>query len=199
MLVLGGLWVTCLDVWIVPSDDSLFNASIAPSLEPGDTVILWRRGTPKFGDLVRCSDPEAAGRYVVGRIVGEPGDRIRADSIEMTVNEKPVGSMVACAPPKTRVPDPQSGDPVELPCDLEEIGGDTHPRLRAPRPEARGKVTSAQIAAANVFIASDDRYFHDDSRDFGAIARGSCPARIVYRLWSERGWFDEERRLMYIH
>lgn len=197
-VVLVGLRATCLEIWTIPSDDTLFNASIAPTLGAGDVVVLWRRGTPSFGDLVRCADPEAQGRYVIGRILGEPGDHVVADGVSVSLNTKTVPTMVACAPPKVTVADPQTGNPIELFCDIEELGGGSYPRLRPPSADARAKVTTADVTAGNVFLVSDDRYFHDDSRDFGQIPKSTCEERIVYRFWSQRGWFDQEKRLTYI-
>jgi signal peptidase I len=56
-----------------------------------------------------------------------------------------------------------------------------------------------KVPAGHVFLASDNRYYHDDSRDFGSVPKDSCHERVVFRLWSARGWFDEARRMSLIH
>jgi len=62
-----------LKAWTVP-DDPRLAASVAPTLGGGDVVLVLTRGSPGFGDLVRCKDPEDPPRFVVGRIAGLAGD-----------------------------------------------------------------------------------------------------------------------------
>jgi signal peptidase I len=197
--VLGLLLATCISFWTVPGDDPLLSASIVPTLAQGDLVVLWYRGQPGFGDLARCADPEAQGRYVVGRLMGEEGDEISVDQVLVTVNGKAISSKHSCTNLHQTVHDPQSGDPVELTCEIEEAGGSAYTRSRASRPAFRSPPVHTTVPAASVFLVSDDRFFHDDSRDFGAIPKSSCKERIVFRLWSARGWFDSESRMSVIH
>jgi signal peptidase I len=199
LAVIGAiLRATILETWIVPNDDPLFNASIEPSIHPGDLLILRRGGTPSFGDLVRCADPQAPGRYVVGRILGEPGDKVFADGVIMKVNNKATEVEHACTPAKVTITDPTTGDRVDLECDLETLGGTTYMRARSNVADARSAQTQTEVTEGNVFIASDDRYYHDDSRDFGAIPLATCTHRIAFRLWSAKGWSDEPNRMTVI-
>jgi len=126
-LILGALAAflraTCLSTWTFPSDDALLSLSVMPTLEAGDVLLLWRVGTPGFGELVRCPDPEAQGRFVVGRILGEQGDRVEADLAAVAVNNKIVGSRRACDPAQFSVFDPHSGEAFDLSCEIEEAGG----------------------------------------------------------------------------
>ena len=193
------LRATCLRLWTFPSDDALLSLSVMPTLEPGDVLLLWRVGTPGFGELVRCSDPEAQGRFVVGRILGEQGDRIEADLGSITVNNKIVGSKRMCIPAQFSVFDPHTGEAFDLSCEIEEAGGVEYTRARATRPAAQSTPFRVKVPEANVFLASDDRHYHDDSRDFGPLPKDGCHERIVFRLWSARGWFDEKRRMMFVH
>ena len=85
-----------MSFWTIPSDDALFSLSIMPTLEAGDVVVLWRAGTPSFGELVRCPDPEMQGKYVVGRILGEQGDKITAELGTVSINDKLIASLRAC-------------------------------------------------------------------------------------------------------
>lgn len=199
LAVIGAiLRATLFETWTVPGDDPLFSASIEPSLHAGDLLVLRRGGTPSFGDLVRCADPQSPGRYVVGRILGEPGDKVFADGITMRVNGRQTEVEHSCTPPKVSVSDPTTGNPVELGCDMETLGGTTYMRARASAPDSRSAQTETEVTEGNVFIASDDRYYHDDSRDFGAIPLATCSHRISFRLWSAKGWSDEKNRLTMI-
>jgi signal peptidase I len=197
--MIAGLKATCMDTWTMPNDDPLMSLSIMPTLEAGDRLVLFRIGTPGFGDVVRCPDPEAPGRFVVGRILGEQGDRVVAESGTVTVNEKYIGTRRACIPPQVTVLDPKTSEVVELACEIEEAGGTEYTRLRSPTPPLNPTPYKVRVPDGHVFLASDNRYYHDDSRDFGPVPKPTCNQRVLFRLWSARGWFDDSRRMAFIH
>jgi signal peptidase I len=198
--IVGILRATCISFWTVPSDDPLFSLSVMPTLEAGDLLVLWRFGTPTFGDLVRCPDPEVAGKFVAGRLLGEQGDRIVAELGTVSINEKLVSSVRACKPAALSVIDPNTGEAFDLSCEIEEAGGTEYTRARATHPVALKPVPfHVTVPDRQIFIASDDRHYHDDSRDFGPVPKDGCHERILFRLWSARGWSDEDRRMMFIH
>ena len=53
-----------LTVWDVPNEPRIA-AAVAPTLEGGDTVVVMTVGTPSFGELVRCKDPEDPTKFVI--------------------------------------------------------------------------------------------------------------------------------------
>jgi len=192
------LRVTILKAWKLP-DDPVLSASVAPSLAGGDLVLMMYRGLPSFGDLVRCSDPENPERYTVGRIVGVAGDVVDLESFRLMVNNKHYDNHSACPKPKFKVEHPTSGAEVELNCDVVEMGGGWHYRGYSPKsfnPQAK---THMEVGEGMVFLLSDDREFHDDSRDYGLLPIDSCKDRIVFRLWGKEAWGDTSRRMMFIH
>lgn len=194
-VIVGLLRATILDVWTVPSDDPLFNASIAPSLAPGDLVVMRRGGRPNFADLVRCVHPEEPGRYVVGRIFGEPGDTVYADGHTVKINGTAVRTERGCQPSRVKVADPISEELVELDCSVEEIGGTWYMRARGNAPRTTLAKTETEVTDGNFFLISDNRYHHYDSQDYGAVPIESCTQRIVFRLWSAEGWGDVAKRM----
>lgn len=197
-VIAGILRATILDVWTVPDDDPVFGASIVPTLAPGDVVITRRGGTPTFTDLVRCAHPEEPGRYVVGRIFGEPGDQVYADGHVVKINGTPTRTERGCTEARVRVEDPVSGEPVELNCGIEEIGGTTYMRATGSGPRTTLAKVETEVTEGNVFLVSDNRYHHYDSLDFGAVPLESCTHRIIFRLWSKDGWGDVKKRMMVI-
>jgi len=203
VLVIGGIFAvlraTCISFWTVPSDDPLFGASVMPTLEHGDVVALWRLGSPGYAELVRCADPEIPGRYVVGRILGEPGDHLTGSAHSLWVNKRIISSAHACQNARYTIPHPVTGEPVDLLCEEEETGGNDYTRLRLDYMPATPETFDTRVPPGHVFLISDNRAFHNDSREFGAVAKANCKERIFFRLWSVRGWGDAARRLSFVH
>ncbi|KYF82556.1 signal peptidase I [Sorangium cellulosum] len=197
LLLLGVvLRALVLDVWTVP-DDPMLGASIAPSLAAGDTVVVLTRGTPGFGELVRCPDPETPGGHIVGRIAGVPGDTVEVDHGSLVVNGHRYDAEVACTEPTLSIVDPATGNQVQLSCDMVTMGPGLHLRATGRKPplERRHRV---EVRPDTVFLLSDNRSYHDDSRDFGLQPRAACNQRIVFRLWGAGGWADDQRRFTFV-
>lgn len=114
------------------------------------------------------------------------------------MNNKRYDGDSACPEPTFKVTHPSSGAEVEQNCDVVRMGGGWHYRGYAPKPIHPGK-TRAEVGAGMVYLLSDGRELHDDSRDFGALPRASCAERIVFRLWGKGGWSDPKRRMTYVH
>lgn len=199
-VVAGILRATCMDVWRIPEDDALFSASLRPNLAAGDVVVLLRGFLPAHADVVRCTHPDPAqtGRYVVGRVLGDAGDRISTDGIHMSINGHVTRVTHACDPSNMDVIDPNTGNPHSLFCDWEEYGGTVYKRLHATGEDARSSSTTIETSPGHLFLASDNRYYHQDSRDFGAVDVASCPEKIVFRLIGAGGWLDSESRMTLI-
>jgi len=56
---------------------AVVEASMRPTLEPGDWLVAQRRtAPPRRGDIVVFEHPEVPGFWVVKRVVGLPGERV---------------------------------------------------------------------------------------------------------------------------
>lgn len=199
-LVLG-LRLTCLRWWQVPEDDAELAASIAPTLSPGDWVILWRGTVPGFGDLVLCPDPEDPSEVFIGRIAAEGGDRLQISEMGMlTVNNSRIRSERACETPKFTIEHPRTGAEVEQRCDIEALGGVHHQRALVPTPKTPLKPLSVtrDVDAGSVYLISDNRLFPFDSRDFGPLPKASCKEAFLFRLVSRLGFSHVKTRLSWI-
>jgi signal peptidase I len=186
-----------LKAWTVP-DDPRLAASVAPTLGGGDVVLVLTRGSPGFGDLVRCKDPEDPPRFVVGRIAGLAGDVVEIDGNRLVVNGERFEANSACSESSFTIAHPTSGSETELRCDVVEMGGGWHYRGFNPKPFNAVK-SRTEVDAGMVYLLSDNREHHDDARDFGLMPAASCSERIVFRLWGRAGWSDRKRRMTYIH
>ena len=199
--LVGVLRLTCLRWWQVPLDDPDLAASIAPTLGPGDWVILWRATSPGFGDLVLCPDPEDPDEVFIGRIAAEGGDRLQIDEMgSLTVNNARMRSERACESAKITVENPRSGDEIELRCDVETLGGVHHPRALPPSSKVPLKpiAMTREVEPGSVFLISDNRFLPFDSRDFGPLPTASCKEAVKFRLVSRLGFSDVRTRLSII-
>jgi len=178
--------------WRVPADDPLLSASIEPTLSAGDLVVIVRGSSVARGNLLRCADPDASGRFVIGRAIGQSGDHVELSNEVVTVDGHRNPSPRACDSPVVTVTDPRDGEDIDLSCAVEEYGERAFSALRAPqRPEAPTHVT---VEAGLWFLVSDNRHVHLDSRDYGQVDARGCQ-HIVFRLVSATGFGDSKRRL----
>jgi signal peptidase I len=200
LFIVGGLIgiarLTVIRWWRLPTGDPYLEASLAPGLRGGDWLILWRGSAPIEGNLVLCPEPKTAGRYTLGRIVGEGGDHVKLASEGLLVNGRRFETESGCAPFNVR--DPSTGQDVRQSCRLEVVGGRTHPRGE-PNPTLP-KPGEADIDVPNgqVFLVSDNRQFPWDSREFGPVERSTCAETVIFRLVSKDGFFDIPNRFTVI-
>jgi signal peptidase I len=188
--------VLLFETWTVP-DDRVLAASVAPTLHAGDLVLVLTVGEADFGDLVRCPDPEDEKRYVVGRIVGMPNDQVELKGRAVYVNGTRYDAQEACKENIFTVEHPDTGAPTEMVCSRAELGGSWHFRGTDKQYNASNDVKHS-TGPTNVYLLSDDRDLHDDSRDFGALPQASCNQRIFFRLWGGSGWTDGKSRLSFV-
>jgi signal peptidase I len=181
--------------WRVPADDPLLSASIEPTLSAGDLVVVVRSASVARGSLLRCADPDAPGRFVVGRAIGRSGDLVELGSEVVSLDGHRTPSPRACDAPTMTVYDPRTGEDVDLSCSIEEYNDRSFCALRAmQQQEPPTKVT---VEPGLWFLVSDNRHVHLDSRDYGQVDPNTCQP-IVFRLVSAAGFGDSKHRLSII-
>ncbi|MEP7050450.1 MAG: signal peptidase I [Pseudomonadota bacterium] len=193
-LLVGALRATVIRWWQVPSGDPYLDASITPTLHGGDWVISWRGTPPKDGDLTACAEPKTS-RLVIARIVGLGGEHVQMTAAALFVNGKPADNRNSCDSFTSR--DPATGLEVKQGCSEEEVAGKVHLIGRLGNDAARP--ADVDVPADLAFLASDNRRFPWDSRDFGLVERSTCTETIVFRLVSSAGFFDVPNRFCLIH
>ncbi len=194
--ITGVLRLTVIRWWQVPLGDPYLEASLAPNLRGGDWVILWRGTAPIEGNLVLCPEPKAPERQVIARIVGEGSDHVTINSGDLFVQKRRFETDDNCD--RFSVRNPDTGQTVDQGCELEKVGGVTHPRGDVRQDLPAPKSVDIDVPPQHVFLASDNRQFPWDSREFGPVPRETCSETIVYRLVSKDGFFDVANRLMLI-
>jgi signal peptidase I len=182
------LYLFVFDVWTVPrGPDNLFGASIRPTLMVDDVVLVRRRGRPNVGELARCVSP-ITNAFVVGRTFGRGGDTVDVDDHGVTTNGQVLAARHGC--PHVIVPHPVTENLVTMNCNVAETGAWSFSYLTAP--EASVGHHTAVVEPGKVYLVSDNRTMHEDSRDFGQVDETTCE-HVVFRLWGER-YTDASRR-----
>jgi signal peptidase I len=192
----GVLRATAIRWWQIPVGDPYFDASIEPTLHGGDWVILWRVTAPSAGDLALCPEPKTS-RPVIGRVVGVQGQHVKMIAEALIVDQKPADSESQCD--KFTARDPVSGLDVQLGCSNEAVADKTHMAGMVKEGLVKPANADLDVPAGQVFLASDNRQFPWDSRDFGLVERATCSETVVFRLVSKDGFFDVPNRLSLIH
>lgn len=183
------LYLFVFDVWVVPrGPDATFVASILPTLMPEDKVLVRRGKAPEYGGLARCASPTSPEHYLVGRVFGLPGDRVEMTDNAIRTNGQPLGSRHGCG--QRAVPHPLTENLVTMNCGVADLGAHSFEFLT--HPSTQGEKSSVVVEAGKVYLVSDNRLMHQDSRDVGQIEASTCE-HIVFRLWGEK-YTDASRR-----
>ncbi len=191
VLAIGlGVVLAIFEPWTLPADDAQLTTSVEPTMSAGDLVLVTRSNNATEGALVRCPDPDAPGRYVVGRVMAVGGDVVDFGGGTIRLGGKTPPAPYACEVPKVTMKNPASGDDVELSCFVEEFGGGTHESLRGAVVD---RDSHTEVPAGQIFLVSDNRVLHLDSRDFNTLAPAGCQ-RVAFRVAGATGIFDAKRR-----
>jgi signal peptidase I len=148
---LGAVRSSVADLFYVPSD------SMAPTLRPGDTILVSRIGRdPARGDLVVFRGP--AGRLLVKRVAAVGGDRVALRQGELWVNGRPAPLVLA----------PDARRPLTARY-YTESGGRRHwVVFREPWAE-RSSFPERLVPRGHLFVLGDNRDRSDDSRRLGPV------------------------------
>jgi signal peptidase I len=176
------------DTWLIPGDDPMFVVSTMPTLKPQDRILIRKGGEqPQYGQLARCASPENPSKYVVGRVFGMTNDTVAFTRESITVSGNRVAPRHGC--PGVTLVHPGTGQEITLACAVEENPAWTYQTLRGPEPEADRVV---KVEPGRLYLVSDNRHLHQDSRDFGTVDASTCQ-HVVFRLWGDT-FNDASRR-----
>lgn len=198
-MLVGCLRLVAIRWWQVPLDDVDLSSSLAPTLSPGDWVLLWRLTTPGVGALVMCPDPEDATNWVIGRIatLGDAQVRVEKNG-NLSVSGQRIVANEACRESKFVAEHPNTGSEVKMECAIETIGGIHHPRGTKRDARLYPHEVDEEVEPGRLFLVSDNRLMPFDSRDFGTLDPQTCMERLFFRLGGAKGMGDVETRLSWI-
>lgn len=163
-----GLYLAVFDVWIVPKGDAQA-LSLSPTLSGGDIVLVARKGSLEGERLVRCAHPASPGTFVAARAYGYPGSKIAVEAELVVVDGKRWTPRESCDAPK----------PLVCASEFGEGEGERYFWRDPVKPSAD---MQAVVQPNKLFIVSDQRHAHFDSRDYGPVDLGTCHP-IVWRLY----------------
>jgi signal peptidase I len=129
---------------------------------------------------------------VVGRWIASAGDKVEFAGEGLAINGRTASSPGGCVTPSETLVNPATGTEEKLSCREVEFAGSTHETLVAATAHAEG-TKATTVDPGRIFLVSDNRHMHLDSRDFGSIEPSSCE-HLVFRLWGSAGYFDAAHR-----
>lgn len=152
--------------------------AMAPTVMLGDQILVWRSQSFELGDMVLCPHPSEQGRYVLGRIVGRPGDTISMDRGMLHINGQVPDNDIH---DPIRWLDPETGRIRTMLWGVEDILDHDHYFFREDGrrpPEMR-----PHRVQGGAYLLSDNRsYLGEDSRDFGEVPEVMCIGKVFMRL-----------------
>jgi signal peptidase I len=179
------------DTWLVPTGgEPMFAVSIEPTLKPLDRIVTRRGQSPTYGQLARCTHPTNSSQYIIGRVFGLAGDTVEIKEDMVTVSGNPIIARHGCG--TQMITHPATGELLRLACAVEENPAWTYQVLRRMDTLGGEGNTLVSVPAGKLFLVSDNRPLHMDSRDFGVVEATACE-HIVFRLWGDK-YTDSARR-----
>jgi len=154
---------------------------MAPNLEVGDEILLWRHGTPDtLGDVTICPHPGRPNELVVGRVLAKGG---------MTIQTDPRGQLVVegSVPDRNWVGEMRFTDVLEQRTEvmrraIENLGAVDYEIIQ--RQDAVFTVRPVAVPEGKIFLLGDNRTFvGQDSRYFGPVDPATCVGTVFMRLW----------------
>lgn len=154
--------------------------AMAPTMEAGDTILIWRNGVPDaMGDITICPHPAQPSQLVMGRVVGKPGMTIqpnRFGALEIAGSVPDVdwqGTETFTDTLEDRTDDYKRG--------LEKLGNVEH--WIYVREGAEFRMSPVTVGEGDVFLLGDNRtHVGQDSRYFGTVDPETCQGTVFMRL-----------------
>jgi signal peptidase I len=154
---------------------------MAPALQPGDLLLAYRLDTtPRRGQLVLLEHPASAGRLLIRRVYGLPGDRVAVKQETPLLNGRKVPRRVV----EQVVLEGRRMKVVE-----EIIDGAT--RVRVLKDPGRRSVDAREVVLENAYyVLADNRNHGTDSRTFGPVPADRIRAVVTHRVSAGPGCLE---------
>lgn len=152
--------------------------AMAPTMILGDRVLVWNSQDFELGEVVLCPHPQQPGRYVMGRVVGRPGQIVSFERGSLIINGQTPATDVRGL---VDFFDAETGRTERMRMALEDILDHDHRIFWREGSEAR--MRRAHRVSGGLYILNDNRtYVGEDSRTFGEVTPSNCVGRVFMRL-----------------
>jgi signal peptidase I len=170
MAAVAGLLATATWVWLALDWVQITDSQMAPSLVPGDWVLLGP-GSAKLGTVVALDDPAWPGRRVLRRVLATAGTRIGIENGLVVVDGN-------------RLRIREMGRDTESLTLSEDDGYLVRQRLTRDRAE----VATKTVQEAQIWLLADNRILAIDSRWWGAVHESRITATVWFRFGDPGEW-----------
>ncbi|ASK35369.1 signal peptidase I [Alcanivorax sp. N3-2A] len=142
---------------------SIPSASMSPTLEPGDHVLISKLGAdqPQRGEVFVLIPPRQPDTLFIERVIGLPGDRLRFSDKQWVINGTPVAT------------DKQGGQRYR-----ETLGGHSYTVLYLAD-WSPGREVDVTVPQGHYFMVGDNRDNANDSRYWGMVPARNMVGRMV--------------------
>ena len=184
------------DITLEPGERAAVPTGLAVAIPEGFAGLVL----PRSGHARRLGVGVVNGPGLIDAVRAAVGGELRYVEVQgplLRVNGKTYTATEACTDPMFVVAHPDTGSDVELQCSRVDMGGGWHFRGTVGKPNPSND-HKKRVGTNNVYLISDNRELHEDSRDFGTLPHASCHQRIFFRLWGAAGWSDVESRMTLI-
>lgn len=188
------------------------SGSMMPTLEVGDFILVNKfaygvrlpvvrtkiipGSEPKRGDVIVFKYPKQPDVDYIKRVIGLPGDRIRYENKQLTIN----GQVIPQEKLGIYPGDGANGRDVGALLMREDLLGVVHEILQ--RPGAVGPEGEFTVPAGKYFVMGDNRDNSNDSRYWGFVPEENLVGRamLVWMNLDTQGWHVKPQRIgMGIH
>ncbi len=168
------LTAAALRLWVV-EPVRVLTSSMAPTLQAGDVVLVWRLGSPGVGDVVLAKEPGDEGRRHLKRLVAGAGQEVELAQGRLYVDGSAVASSV---PPETLAW-------IDTDCrDRSDEAIEEQGRGQRWQVFPGGGHLRERVAEGGVWLLGDNRGGSSDSRHWGPVARPSLLGSVRAVVWS---------------
>lgn len=152
--------------------------AMAPTMILGDRVLVWNSQDFGLGEVILCPHPQQPGRYVMGRVVGRPGQTVSMERGTLRINGQAPDTDVRGV---VSFFDAETGRTERMRMALEDILDHDHRIFWREGSEPR--MRRSHRVSGGLYIMNDNRtYVGEDSRTFGEVAPTTCVGRVFMRL-----------------
>lgn len=155
--------------------------NMAPSVIAGEKVLLYETQDFNLGDIVICEHPGVDGQFVMGRVVGRPGDKLQMHprTGHLSLNGE---SFMKDHRGEIDFTDATRQETYRVKWGVEKIGMNVDDHFYFERPGYGFQVRDI-VLEQGLFLLSDNRGItEEDSRSFGPVPALRCKGKIVFRL-----------------